>query len=75
MRCEPVLLIEGFRVMRENILLTVKDLVDALLNTDRRDDEELQRGEIEKAIENNEVSVDEIVDRFKSELIRVLDNN
>ena len=61
--------------MRENILLTVKDLVDALLNTDRRDDEELPRGEIEKAIENNEVSVDEIVDRFKSELIRVLDNN
>ena len=39
---------------------TVDDLVSNLLYYDRKEDEELPRGEIEAAIEAGEITVDEI---------------
>lgn len=44
------------------------DLAGALLYYDRKEDEELPRGEIEAAIEAGEITADEIVTRFSDEL-------
>ena len=45
---------------REKILLTVQDLVSSFAWYDRKEDEDLPRGEIEAALKAGEVSVDEI---------------
>lgn len=50
------------------VLTTVEDLVSNFLYYDRKDDEELPRGSIEELIAQGEITVDEIVDRFRSEL-------
>jgi hypothetical protein len=52
---------------KEYILGVVEDLVEDFLWYDRKDDE-LQKGEIEKAIKNNVVTVDEIVKVFRKKL-------
>ncbi|MEE9374509.1 MAG: hypothetical protein V3V00_15750 [Saprospiraceae bacterium] len=54
--------------MKEKILKTVSDLVADFLYYDRKEDEELPKGSIEKAIHDGEITIDEIVERFKSEL-------
>lgn len=54
------------------ILNTVQDLVLDFLTYDRKDDEELGRGEIEEAIAAGEVTVEQIVSLFESELRRSL---
>ncbi len=56
----------------EMILMTVSDLVGAFLYYDRKEDEELPRGVIEAAICQGVVTVDEIVDRFRSRLIEAV---
>ena len=53
---------------REHILGTVVDMVSDFLYYDRRHDEDLPVWEIEQAIKAEEVSIDEIVNRFKEEL-------
>lgn len=53
---------------RELILATVGDLVGDLLYYSRREDEDLPRGEIEAAVEAGEVTVDEMIDRFREKL-------
>ena len=53
---------------RESIINTVKDLASAFMYYDRKEDEELPVGEIESAINNNEITVDEIVGVFKTEI-------
>lgn len=55
--------------MKQLILDNVSDLVSNFLYYDRKEDEELPNGAIETAIENNEISVDEIVALFKAELV------
>lgn len=58
--------------MRSNILNTVDDLVGSFLYYDRKEDEDLPRGAIQQAIENKEISVDEIAAFFKAKLIEGL---
>jgi len=54
--------------MKENILNTVTDLVGSFMYYDRKEDEELPNGAIETAIENGVITIDEIVDKFKTTL-------
>jgi len=56
------------KTRKEQIIGTVQDLVGALLWYDRKEDEDLERGEIEAAIEAGEISVDEMIDIFSKEL-------
>lgn len=53
---------------RDLILATVGDLVGELLYYGRREDEDLGRGEIEEAIAAGEITVDEIVSRFREKV-------
>jgi hypothetical protein len=53
---------------REKIIVTVKDLVGDFMYYGRKEDEELPVGEIEAAVNNGEITVDEIVNVFRSEL-------
>ena len=46
----------------------VSDLVTGFMYYDRKEDEELPRGSIEEALEMGEVTIDEIVDKFRSVL-------
>jgi len=50
------------------VLDTVADLVSDFLYYDRKEDEELPRGEIEMMVEIGIISEDEIVQRFREEL-------
>ena len=58
--------------IKESILLTVEDLVGSFMYYDRKEDEELGRGEIEAAIKNKDITVDDIVDQFRSSLLQGL---
>ena len=53
---------------KEIIISTVKDLVGDFLYYGRKEDEDLEIGEIENAIIKNEISIDEIIKTFESEL-------
>jgi hypothetical protein len=54
--------------LRTTILGTVSDLVADFLYYDRKEDESLPRGTIEKAIEDGAITVDEIVEVFRTEI-------
>lgn len=58
--------------MRDIILGTVEDLVGDFLYYSRKEDEELPRGAIQKAINDKEISIDEISAFFKAKLIEGL---
>ncbi len=58
--------------MTEQIKNTVLDLVTDFLYYDRKEDEDLLRGEIEKSIEKGETTVDEIIETFSTELKKQL---
>jgi len=51
--------------MKDLILGYVEDLVGDFLYYSRKEDEDLPVGGIEKAIEKGQVTVDEIVERFR----------
>ena len=53
--------------LKNLIMANVSDLASDLLYYDRKEDEELGVGDIEKAIEDGVITVDEIVDKFKNE--------
>ena len=53
---------------RDTILATVSDLVTNFVYYDRKEDEDLPEGQIEAAIDAGELSIDEIVERFRSDL-------
>ena len=53
---------------RDLIISVVKDLASSFVYYDRKEDEDLQRGDIEKAIASGDISLDEIVQVFASEL-------
>lgn len=50
------------------ILGTVRDLAGSFMYYDRREDDELPRGAIEKAIADGHITMDEIVNQFRSEI-------
>ena len=56
--------------MKDLILAIVSDLVGSFIYYDRQEDEDLPTGCIESAIIEKDITIDEIVDRFKSELIK-----
>jgi hypothetical protein len=53
---------------KEQIIATVEDLVMSFIYYDRKEDQDLERGEIEAAIDDKEITIDEIVSRFRQEL-------
>lgn len=55
--------------MKELIINAVSDLVSSFLYYDRKEDEDLPRDEIEKAIKNGIITVDEVCARFRDALI------
>lgn len=57
---------------KQNILLTVNDLVGRLMYYDRKEDDELPVDAIEQAVANGEISVDEIIEEFSTELRKCL---
>ncbi|MCP4665172.1 MAG: hypothetical protein GY849_02305 [Deltaproteobacteria bacterium] len=55
--------------MKKQIILdTVEDLVSSFLYYDRKDDENLERGEIQKAITEKQITIDEIISHFSKNL-------
>jgi hypothetical protein len=50
------------------ILGTMDDLVTSFLWDDRKEDEDLPRGQIEEALDAGEVTIDEITARFRDAL-------
>jgi len=54
---------------RQLILDTVTDLVSGFLYYDRKEDEDLPRGAIEEAVENGEISWQDVIDEFSRELL------
>ena len=60
--------------MKELIFNTIEDLVTDFLYYDRREDEELSVGYIELAIEENEITIDEIIKCFSDNLKEQLNN-
>lgn len=56
----------------EQIVGTVQDLVEQFINDDRKECEDLPRGEIEAAIDAGEISVNGIVAVFRGELVEKL---
>lgn len=57
---------------KELILDTVKDLVSDFLFYDRKEDEDLKLGQIEKSIAKGIITKEEIVEFFKDELYKNL---
>lgn len=53
---------------RQHIINTVSDMVGSLLYYDRKEDEDLPRGEIEAAIKTGEVQIEEILEIIEKEL-------
>lgn len=60
------------RDVKAKILGTVSDLVADLMYYDRKEDEELPPGRIEKAIVYQHITVDDIVDQFRQDLLEAL---
>jgi hypothetical protein len=54
--------------MKKIILARANDLARDFLYYDRKEDEELLRGEIQKAVERGEVTKEEIVAEFRKQL-------
>ena len=54
--------------IRDVILATVNDNVSNLMYYDRKEDEDLGEGDIEKAIKDGEITIDEIVAKFRETL-------
>lgn len=57
---------------KELILGYVEDLIGSLLYYDRKDDEDLRKGEIEEAVEKGEITANDIAERFRSKLFEKL---
>lgn len=53
---------------RQHIINTVTDLVSKFMYYDRKEDEDLPRGAIEEAMQNGEITHEEIVEIFSNEL-------
>lgn len=57
---------------KQIIIDTITDLVGSFLYYDRKEDQSLPRGKIEKAIEDGIISKEEIVQIFQEELFKSL---
>lgn len=59
-------------VDKNNILGHIEDLVSDFLYYDRKECESLPMGEIEKLVESEKITVDEMVEHFRTSLIKGL---
>tara|TARA_R110002126_G_scaffold126956_1_gene269158 strand:- start:666 stop:845 length:180 start_codon:yes stop_codon:yes gene_type:complete len=55
--------------MKDIILSNMEDLITNFLYYDRKEDDELEVGAIEESIKTGDISVDEIVAKFKEQLL------
>jgi len=60
---------------RKTIINTVTDLVSDFLYYDRKEDEELSRGDIEAAIRQGDITLDEIVQVFRGKIEEHMDRS
>lgn len=58
--------------MKETILNTVKDLCANFLYYDRKEDEDLSADDLEEAVKNGTVTIDEMVETFRQQLENTL---
>lgn len=58
--------------MKEQILGLIPDLISGFLYYDRKEDENVTRDTIQNAIKNGDITIEEIVEKFKEELINGL---
>lgn len=61
--------------MKDIIIDTINDLAVDFLYYDRKEDDELPIGEIEKALASKEISVNKIVETFKTKVEQLLKEN
>lgn len=61
--------------MKNIILDTVKDLCSDFLYYDRKEDEELSQKQLYNSILKNEITIDEIVEEFKNNLVKSFKND
>lgn len=54
--------------MKEHTRGVISDLVSNFLYYDRKEDEDLPKGAIDKAVKRGEITVDEMVQAFREEL-------
>ena len=64
---------ESMTTRKQRILNTAEDFVSNFLYYDRKEDEDLPRGQIEEAIQSGEISVDEIIGHIRQKLVEGLD--
>ena len=57
---------------RDLVFATLSDMVSNFLYYDRKEDEDLPRGTIEKMIEDGEITAQQIVQKFGNELCAAL---
>ncbi len=57
---------------RDRVLGLIEESVADLIYYDRKHDEDLPLGEIEKIVSSGEVTIDEIVNKFRFHLEKVL---
>lgn len=57
------------KATKEQILGTVTDLVRDFTFYDRKEDEELSQEQLDQAIKDGTITIDEIVEQFKTALI------
>lgn len=58
------------RTVRKQVIKdTLSDLVSCFLYYDRKEDSDLFVGEIDDAVEAGEITIEEMVDQFRQELI------
>lgn len=56
------------KTRRERIESVLSDMVSDLLYYDRKEDWDLPRGAIEKAIKHGEITIEEMINLFETEL-------
>ena len=70
MDCHCILLPISSMATRARVFGTVADLVSNLLYYDRKEDEELSVGAIDKAVSDGVISIEEIVNHFRNHLTK-----
>ena len=62
---------EERKAVRQEILNTLEDLVGSFMYSDRRDDEDLPVGAVQRAVEQGAISVEEMIEVFARQLRKV----
>lgn len=63
------------KTFKQNIDNIISDMIADFLYYDRKEDSQLKVGDIEKALEDNVITIEEMVQSFRKHLIEGLDTN